>query len=51
MGGVLAAVPQHLGCLGVFADDLGLAACDLLSAMFALDPMFCDVAFGANLHI
>lgn len=38
MGALLAAVPQHLGCPGIFVDDLGIGGSMrfVLSAMFAL---------------
>lgn len=37
---ILRAVPPSLGCLGVFADDLGLAIRRRFEAMFALEPIF-----------
>lgn len=48
---VLHPVPRHLGCLGVFADDLGLAALDIAMGIAMLDPVFGDMARAANLKM
>lgn len=48
---VLSAVPRQLECLGVFADDLGLAMLDVYTAMMAIGPVFADMARAANLRM
>lgn len=48
---LLSSVPRQFGCLGVFADDLGLAALNIAAAMDKIDPVFEDMAGAANLRM